>query len=132
MSITRPVPHGWGSRTCLVNVGNMKQTRKACRVAAGLIASLAIATMASATTAADSDWPSYGRDTNEDRFSPLTEINADSIGKLGLAWSLDLPREARSLEATPLEVNGVLYFTTSLSVVYAVDVRTGRRLWVYD
>jgi len=114
------------------NVGNMKQKREAGRWVVGLIASLASATMASAVTAANSDWPSYGRDTNEDRFSPLTEINGDSIDKLGLAWSLDLPREARSLEATPLEVNGVLYFTTSLSVVYAVDVKTGKKLWVYD
>src|ERR1700676_4419642 len=112
--------------------GNMKQTKQACRVAAGLIASLAMVTVACAVAVVDGDWSSYGRDTNEDRFSPLTEVNADSIGKLGLAWSLDLPREARSLEATPLEGKGVLYFTTSLSVVYAVDVRTGKKRWVDD
>lgn len=82
--------------------------------------------------AAEDEWPSYGLDTREDRYSPLTQINSVSIGKLGLAWSLDLPKEARSLEATPLEVNGVLYFTTSLSVVYAVRAATGQKLWTYD
>src|SRR4051812_26957514 len=64
------------------------------------------------------EWLSYGRTANGQRFSPLRQIDAKSVASLGLAWSMDLPTSARTLEATPLEVNGVLYFTTSLSVVY--------------
>lgn len=78
------------------------------------------------------DWKSYGLDTDEQRYSPLTQVNAATIDQLGLAWSLDLPREARALEATPLAVDGVLYFSTTLSVVYAVDGVTGKVLWRYD
>jgi quinohemoprotein ethanol dehydrogenase len=103
-------------------------------LATGFAALLAGATAPPAQAAGHSahEWPSYGLDTNEDRYSPLTQIDAASVSKLGLAWSLDLPKQARSLEGTPIEVNRVVYFTTSLSVVYAVDAVTGRRLWDYD
>ncbi len=78
------------------------------------------------------DWPVYGLDSDEQRFSPLHEIDDRTVNRLGLAWSLDLDKTARSLEATPLELNGVLYFTTALSVVYAVDARSGKVIWTFD
>jgi len=53
------------------------------------------------------------------------------VGQLGLAWSLELPGE-HSLEATPLEVAGVIYFPGSMGTVYAVDAATGRLRWKYD
>jgi len=76
-------------------------------------------------------WPGYGNDSKERRFVPLTQINAGNVHRLGLAWSLDLEGET-ALEATPLEVDGVLYFSGSLSTVYAVDARKGKLLWKYD
>ncbi|MEQ7762540.1 PQQ-dependent dehydrogenase, methanol/ethanol family [Xanthomonas hortorum] len=85
-----------------------------------------------ATDTPDHDWPSYGLDHTESRFSPLNEINPETVKDLGLAWSVDLPSEARGLQATPLQVGGVLYFTASLSVVYALDAVTGETLWTYD
>ena len=45
----------------------------------------------------EGDWLSYGRTADEQRFSPLTQINHRTIGELRLAWSLDLERGARSL-----------------------------------
>ena len=80
---------------------------------------------------ADVNWPGYGDESNEQRFSPLTQIDDENIRRLGLAWSLDLPGEI-ALEGTPLEVDGVLYFTGNFAVVYAVDARTGRLMWKYD
>ena len=77
------------------------------------------------------DWPSYGLDYAETRFSRLTQINADNVGSLGLAWAYDL-ESTRGVEATPLVVDGVMYVSASWSVVHAIDVRSGRRLWVYD
>ncbi len=47
------------------------------------------------------EWLTYGRDYGEQRFSPLGSINADNVGKLGLAWYADLDT-ARGQEATPL------------------------------
>ena len=78
------------------------------------------------------DWPGYGNDGNEQRFVPLTEIDAQSVKRLGLVWSLDLENEMSALSATPLEVNGVLYFSGAFATVYAVDVRSGKLLWSYD
>lgn len=77
------------------------------------------------------DWPGYGNDLSEQRFGALTQINSDNVDDLGLAWSLDLPN-ARSLQATPLAVDGTLYFTTDAGMeVYAVDAVTGAEKWVY-
>ncbi|WP_372658086.1 PQQ-dependent dehydrogenase, methanol/ethanol family [Hydrogenophaga sp.] len=77
------------------------------------------------------DWPSYGLDYAETRHSRLEQINAANVGKLGLVWSYDLESN-RGVESTPLVVNGVMYVTASWSIVHAVDVRTGKRLWSYD
>jgi quinohemoprotein ethanol dehydrogenase len=77
------------------------------------------------------DWAGYGRTFTEDHYSPLRQIDAANVAQLGLAWSLDLPGE-RTLEATPLAVNGVLYFSGTGGSAYAVDAITGRRLWRFD
>ncbi|MDQ8698415.1 PQQ-dependent dehydrogenase, methanol/ethanol family [Hyphomicrobium sp. LHD-15] len=77
------------------------------------------------------NWLAYGRDHSEQRFSPLDQINAENVGKTGLAWSLPLP-EDRALVGTPLVVDGVLYFTGSYSVARAVDAKTGKLIWEYD
>lgn len=77
------------------------------------------------------EWPAYGRDAFEQRFSPLDQIDASNIADLGLAWSYDL-RVGRGVQATPLMVDGVLYVTSAWSIVYALDARTGEELWVFD
>ena len=76
-------------------------------------------------------WMSHGRDYNEQRFSPLTKINANNVKQLGLAWYGDFDTR-RGQESTPLIVDGVLYVTTSWSKVYAYDAKTGEELWKYD
>jgi len=77
------------------------------------------------------EWPSYGLDYAETRFSRLDQVNAGNVGKLGLAWSYNL-ESVRGVESTPLVVDGIMYVTASWSVVHAIDVRTGKRLWIYD
>ena len=77
------------------------------------------------------NWTAPGGASDESGFSRLDQINADTIGRLGLAWSLELPGEV-TLEATPLAVNGVLYFSGSYATVYAVDAASGKLLWKYD
>ena len=79
---------------------------------------------------ATTDWLHYGNTHSEQRFGELDQINSDNVGKLGLAWSQDIPG-ARSLQATPLAVDGVLYYTTDSGMqVYAVDGVTGELKWV--
>ena len=87
-----------------------------------------------ALRAADGDtanWLTYGRTYSEQRFSPLKSIDENSVSKLGLAWSYDLETK-RGVEATPLVKDGVIYITSSWSMVYAFDVKTGTKLWEYD
>jgi len=79
----------------------------------------------------DGEWLSYGRDHGEQRFSPLTAVNAGNVGQLGLAWHADLDT-ARGQEATPLVHDGVLYVSTAWSMVKAFDAATGKPLWAYD
>lgn len=84
-----------------------------------------------AAPAEGAQWLSHGRTWSEQRYSPLTGINAQTVDKLGLAWSIDLDNN-RGLEATPLYSDGVLYTSLSWSRVLAVDAGTGKVLWSYD
>jgi quinohemoprotein ethanol dehydrogenase len=77
------------------------------------------------------DWITYGRTNDEQRFSPLDQINEQNIGQLGLQWSRELGT-SRGLEATPLVSNGVIYTTGEWSVAYALDAKTGEILWTFD
>ncbi len=77
------------------------------------------------------DWPSYGLDYAETRFSKLNQINTDNVKNMGLMWTYDL-ESVRGVEATPIVVDGIMYVTASWSVVHAVDVRTGKRIWTFD
>jgi quinohemoprotein ethanol dehydrogenase len=77
------------------------------------------------------NWLSVSRTYAEQRYSPLTDIDAGNVSQLGLAWYLDLPGQ-RTLEATPLAVDGVLYFSGMHGKTYAVDARSGRPLWDFD
>jgi quinohemoprotein ethanol dehydrogenase len=77
------------------------------------------------------NWLMYGRTHDDHRFSPLAQINEQTIAKLGLAWTRELGT-TRGLEATPLVDNGVIYTTGAWSVVYALDAKTGNVRWNYD
>jgi len=61
-------------------------------------------------------------------FSPLESINAQTVSRLGLAWSYDLGTQ-RGQEATPVVVDGVMYTSGYIGLVYALDAATGRELW---
>ena len=76
-------------------------------------------------------WLTVGRTTDEQRFSPLKQIDTDNVKQLSLAWYMDFDSN-RGQEATPLAIDGVLYFSTAWSKVKAVDARTGKLLWAYD
>ncbi len=78
-----------------------------------------------------SNWPGVGGAADEASYSQLGAITPANVRKLGLASSLDLDGEV-SLEATPLAVDGVIYFSGSYAGVYAVDGVTGKLIWKYD
>lgn len=83
------------------------------------------------SNAADgTNWGAFGRTFDEGHYSPLTQINADNVTRLGLAWTLDL--DVTNSITAPLAVNGVIYLGAGHGVVYAVDAGSGKKLWRYD
>jgi len=88
------------------------------------------------------EWRFYGGDQGSSKYSPLDQINRGNVQKLKVAWSWDSPdlkvleQNSRlytlGYEATPLMIGGVLYVSTSLSQVAAIDAVTGKTNWVYD
>ncbi len=84
--------------------------------------------------AADSEpqnWMINGRTYNEEHFSPLRQIDDHNVGRLGLAWYLDVGSRIGT-EATPLVVDGIMYTTSVWNLVHAIDARNGKELWRYD
>ncbi len=82
------------------------------------------------------DWLLNGRTFGGEHFSPLTSVNAETVGRLGFAWDFKdfivRGRTHRGIEANPVMVDGVLYFSGPWGVIYAVDARTGKSIWTYD
>jgi quinoprotein glucose dehydrogenase len=76
-------------------------------------------------------WPVYLGDPGGSRFSKLTDINPGNVASLKVAWKFDLGVPG-SAEVTPIEIGGVLYFTSPRQVVFAADATNGRELWRYD
>jgi quinohemoprotein ethanol dehydrogenase len=78
------------------------------------------------------EWLSYGLTPGETRYSPLNQINATNVARLGLAWSYEVGQGGGTQEDTPLMSNGTLYGITNWSIVFAVDARTGKEKWRWD
>src|SRR5689334_19564342 len=81
---------------------------------------------------ADHDnWRLHGRTYDNQRFSPLTEINASNVKQLKPV-ALIQTGVANSMEMTPLEIDGVLFVETAGNVVQAYDAVTGDELWSFN
>ena len=86
------------------------------------------------------DWPTYGGTYANWRYSPLTQITADNVGKLQKVWETHtggLPTSAAfqklyGTENTPLKVGNLLYTCTAKNVVVALDAATGKTAWRFD
>ena len=90
---------------------------------------------------ADGEWTAYGKDVFGSRHSGLTQIDTSNVARLQVAWTyhtgelgpaVQTRNPRRSLEATPIVVEGIMYLITPLGRVIALDPETGRERWVYD
>jgi len=77
------------------------------------------------------NWLSHGRSYDEQRYSPLVQVNDANATELGLEWFYEFDTR-RGLEATPIVVDGVMFTSGAWSRVYALDARNGKLLWQYD
>lgn len=82
------------------------------------------------------EWPSYGLDPGGMRYSPLNQINAETVGGLEEAWRFrtgDMaPAPKHYAECTPLMVDNTLYLITTLSRGMALNATTGEKKWVFS
>jgi quinohemoprotein ethanol dehydrogenase len=83
-------------------------------------------------SASDGDWLTYGLTPGETRFSPLKQIDASNVKRLGLVWSYEVGAGGGDQEATPLVWNNTIFGVTNWSIVFAVDARTGKEKWRWD
>ncbi len=81
--------------------------------------------------AAGNNWLLNGRTFDGKHFSPLQQITDKNVGGLGLAWSLDI-ESGMGVVSEPIVVDGVIYVSAPLSIVYAVDAVSGKVLWRFD
>ncbi len=77
------------------------------------------------------DWPIYGGTRENNRYSPLQQINRKNVTNLGVAWTFDT-EESGGLQTSPIEVEGVLYGLSPSQKVFALDAATGKLLWKFD
>lgn len=79
----------------------------------------------------DQEWPFYGRDYSNQRYSPLAHINRDNVDQLTLAWKFKTGRKA-TFQTSPIIVAGTMFITTPFNDVIALDALTGRQIWRYN
>jgi len=87
------------------------------------------------------DWVAYGGTNLGQRYSSLKDINSDNVGKLKVAWEHHtgdlregdaVDSKEYTFEATPIKVNGLLYFCTPHNIVQALEPETGKLAWSFD
>ena len=123
--------------------------RASTALAVGVLVAWAVPFSAAAQQgAADGQWRTYGGDAGHTKYSALDQINVDNVDDLRIAWTWTLideelrrqnamMRENRTFrtyayEVTPLVIDGVLYTTTNLGQVAAIEPTTGETIWSYD
>lgn len=76
---------------------------------------------------------SWGMGQQGQRFSKLTQINTKTVDKLSPIWSFSFGGEKqRGQESQPLIHDGKMFVTGSYSRIYALDLKTGAKLWKYE
>ncbi|NJS15405.1 MAG: PQQ-dependent dehydrogenase, methanol/ethanol family, partial [Sphingopyxis sp.] len=122
----------WAKRGGAVLAGAMLLALTACGGTTAEIDAGEAATAKLLTDGGNGDnWGAIGFSYDEQRHSPLTDINDGNVGTLGIAWFADL-EDARGQEATPVVVDGKLYVSHAWSKVSAWDAATGKKLWDFD
>ena len=80
------------------------------------------------------DWPLYGGNSDNNRYSSLAQITPANVARLQIAWTYETHDEfpGSEMQSNPIVVDGVLYATSPKLRVFALDAATGRELWSFD
>lgn len=111
-------------------------------LAAALLVALLVLSLPVHSAGTTVDWPSYSGDSRSSKYSPLSQITGEETKRLQVAWQWQSPDNALvtqspeltpwSFKATPIAIDGVLYISTSLNQVAAINGATGEQLWLFD
>ena len=110
------------------------------KVACSAVAMMAVGAVVGLTGqeqgTANGEWPTYGGNLSNDRYSPLDQISAENFNEMEVAWQFRTdsfgPTPETRLQSTPLMVNGVLYTTAGTRrAAVALDAATGELLWMH-
>jgi quinoprotein glucose dehydrogenase len=92
--------------------------------------------------AGDGNWTEYNGDKAGSRYLAGGKVSAQSVKSMKVAWRWAMPdnkiwqdnAELRTWvnQSTPLAIDSVLYSSSPMSMVSAIDGKTGRTLWTYD
>lgn len=87
-------------------------------------------------------WANYGNNPGGIRYSPLKQINSSNVNQLQLAWTYQTGElatyqgsnvaEKAAFEATPIMINGSLFFSTPTNRIIAINASSGKELWIFD
>jgi len=82
----------------------------------------------------DTDWPHYGGGPEQIRYSPLTQITKENVGRLRIAWRYDTGDafDGSEMQCQPVVAHGVLYATSPKLRVFALDAATGVERWSFS
>src|ERR1700678_3743467 len=122
-----------------MRVGNMRATMVGLALfvcAVGLSAGTATAktpSKVSSKSSANVGWGGFGNTPDENRYSPLTQINTGNVSHLGRLFTVDFqsidPTVRHGEQSYPVESDGTLYMTTNDDNVWALNATTGQVKW---
>ncbi len=106
------------------------------------VVALTVPRFAAAQSKADTEWRHFGHDAANTKYSPLDQITPQNFNDLEIAWrwrsiETEVTRERENIRPGPfksvsLMIDGVVYLSTSLGQVAALDAGTGELVWSYD
>src|SRR6185436_5424929 len=97
-----------------------------------LVTTLASAGIAAAADDNPANWPVYHGNSKSSRYSALDSINKSNVKKLKVAWIHQPGEITGGLQATPIVIDGVLYYSSANNKVQALDAASGKELWRYE
>jgi alcohol dehydrogenase (cytochrome c) len=77
------------------------------------------------------NWLSYSGGYSSMRHSALKQIDPINAKNLEQKWVFQVDSSLQNFEATPLVVDGIMYFTQPINDVVALDAKTGRVFWIF-
>ena len=123
---------------------NSHSQKSALRVISKVIVVALVLQAASAQAAEQEnyDWMHYGNDLGHSKYAPLQQIDQNNVHELEVRWNwasidnqsvIERPQFIPSgFKATPITKNGILYVSTPLGHIAAIDARTGEEKWTFS